>query len=125
MPFGYLLEAEYEHGYILKESFFDVNPFGEGNTFTAILNDDAEKAGHGRMVRFSLIPMTSKGRRYDVDWQKLWNADNPRPIYYRKMSHTLNLDTNETSGQQCLSHHFGFQYNDKEGNNVQEVVECS
>ena len=124
MAYGYYLEAEYESGFRLTESEINFNPYStKGNTFTAMLDGSPTEAGHGQMVRFSLIPESGEGNRYDIDWKPLWKVDDPRPIYYRKMQRSLVLDTGEDSGPSCNAHFFGFQYLNEDGENVQEVEE--
>lgn len=126
MAHGYLLQAEYESGYILTEDANDHSPYDPGrNTFHAILNARAESV-HGPMVRFSLLPESGTGKRLDVDWTLLREAQNPRPVYFRKMSKTDEIsvdgDVISEGPPVCQSHHFGFQFNDAEtGENVQCV----
>lgn len=130
MAHGYLLEAEYESGYVLTETENDHSPYDAGrNVFHAILNARAEDT-HGRLVRFSLIPESGTGKRLDVDWRMLHDADNPRPIYYRKMHKTDQLTDDGgllTEGPAvCDGHFFGFQFNDPEtGENVQHIEEVT
>jgi len=122
MAYGYYLQAEYESGFVLTEDELDHSPYDVGrNVFHAILNNRPEDFGHGQMVRFSLLPFEHNAKRYDIDWTQLKNVKNPRPIYYRQMSMTRNLSTGEDTGPLCESHHFGYQYNDADGRNVQVV----
>lgn len=123
MAHGYLISAEYESGFTLTERVEnDRNPYSvEGNTLTGILTHGPTGAGHGRMVRISLIPESGEGQQYDIDWQPLWEVDNPRPIYFRRMERRVNMDGSGDTGPVCLSHTFGYQYNDAEGHNVQET----
>ncbi len=132
MAYGYNLEAEYEDGFILSEKndfhhtiYVPGNPT-IGSVFGAILEKEPVKAGHGEMIRYSLVPDqwgSQYTNRYDVNWKLLWKVENPRPIYFRRMISTLNLGTGGDSGPQCVSHHFGFQYIDENGQNVERVVD--
>jgi hypothetical protein len=123
MSYGYLLEAEYRSGLILTETEQDRSPYeATDNFFAAIRHGSATKAGHGEMVRFSLIPV-GEGNRYDIDWTGLADLDNPRPIYFRRMASTINADGTGDGNPYCTAHGFGYQYNDADGNNVQVVEE--
>lgn len=116
LPIDTSVEAEYEDGYVLSETEQeDRNPYGEGNTFTAILEKRAE-AEHGRMVRFSCF---YQNQRYDIDWTQL--PDNARPIRFRHGYHTVNA-SGETLARGFSGVDFGFQWNDEDGRNQQEVV---
>jgi hypothetical protein len=120
MPFGFHLEAEYESGHVVVQGEDDTNPWGDGNTFTAIRTHAATENGHGALVRLSLVGDSGNGR-YDIDWKALADRRDVRPIYFRDMHRSKNLDTGEDSGPVCDFHHFGYQYLDDEGFNVQEV----
>lgn len=130
MAHGFYLEAEYESGYILREDDNDHSPYDpKKNVFHAISHDRPQKAGHGAMVRWSMAGPNDGDQRFDVDWtQILKDYDNPRPIYWREMQSRKqeSVETGEvipgTEITYPLGHHFGFQYNDKDGKNQQEVV---
>ena len=123
--YGYVLEAEYESGFVLTENAADVSPYDRGgNFFSAITKASATDAGHGQMVRFSLIPV-GDGTRYDIDWTELSHLDNLRPIYFRRMEQTLRSDGVDLGGPVCKAHGFGYQYNDADGNNVQVIEEIT
>jgi len=119
MAYGYVLRAEYASGYVLLEDEQDASPYDPGrNVFHAIVNGRPTEAGHGPLVAFSLI---GEDMRYDIDWTAL--PDNARPIYYRSMQRTYAVDGSTDTGPVCLAHHFGYQYTDSDGRNVQEVSE--
>ena len=123
MSYGYLLEAEYESGLILTETEQDRSPYeATDNFFAAIRRDSATSAGHGDLVRFSLLAADG-GVRHDIDWTVLAGLDNPRPVYFRRMSQSINTDGGGDTGARCEAHGFGYQYNDAEGTNVQVVEE--
>ena len=124
MSHGFRLQAEYSTGYTLTEDDNDRNPYSDvGNTFSAIINELPTKAGHGPMVRFSLLP-EDYGDRYDIDWKIVGALPNARPIYFRRMHRTFALDGSGDTGDVCDSHNFGYQYNDAiTGENIQEVLE--
>jgi hypothetical protein len=108
--------AEYSDGFILDETeLSDTNPYGDGNTLRAILNKSAEE-DHGKMVTFSVF---YKNTRYDIDWESL--PANARPIRFRDGASYLGIDGQESS--EWTGMRFGFQYNDKDGKNVQQVEE--
>jgi hypothetical protein len=117
LPMDSSIEAEFEDGYILSETEVgDTNPYGEGNTFTAILNRLAE-ADHGKMIRFSVF---WKNQRYDIDWIQV--PENARPIRFRHGYSTLHIATGDIeSGFSGVD--FGCQWNDESGRNQQEVIE--
>lgn len=117
LPIDSSVQAEYEDGFILDETELDdLNPYGKGNTFTAILNRLPEEA-HGKTVRFSVF---WKDTRYDIDMSAL--PDNARPIRFRHGYSTLNTTTGEiVSGFSGVD--FGIQWNDSEGKNQKEVHE--
>ena len=117
LPLETSVQAEYEDGFILDETTQnDVNPYGEGNTFTAILSN-APEAEHGRMVRFSVF---WQDNRYDIDWTTM--PKNARPIRFRHGFSTIAAGTGEmTSGWSGCD--FGAQWNDEDGTNQQEVIE--
>lgn len=134
LPLDTSVQAEYEDGYIHDETTFnDTSPYiapweerqNENGTyewvFTGknILNDILEKrpeAVHGKMVRFSVF---YKDKQYDIDWTKL--PDNARPIRFRHGASYLGVDgvqESEWTGMQI-----GYQYNDENGKNIQQVEE--
>lgn len=118
MAYGYLIEAEYESGFVLTEDDADRSPYDPcRNVFHAIVEGRPTAAGHGRMVRFSLVGV---GQRFDVDWTTL--PETARPIYFREMRRAFEIDGGWQAAR-CLSHHFGYQYTDASGSNVQEVHE--
>lgn len=133
MAHGYLIEAEYESGYVLREDANDHSPYDPGkNTFNAILNHRPTDAGHGVLVRLSYVPDPLDGRqRYDIAWEAHGlNALGARPVCYRKMERDDKVDGSGnivSEGEvRCMSHHFGYQYTDPEtGRNVQEVVDLA
>ena len=116
LPLDTSIEAEYEDGFVLSETdLADTNPYGDGNTFTAVLTG-APVAEHGPMVRFSCFYLDT---RYDVDWRPL--PESARPIRFRHGFSTA--DGNGTviaSGWAGID--FGYQYNDDDGRNQQEVL---
>ena len=116
-PLDSTVEAEYEDGFVLSETDLeDINPYGEGNTFTAILNRLPEQA-HGKTVRFSCF---WKDQRYDVDFAAL--PENARPIRFRHGYYTRSSDGSfEESGWSGVD--FGYQANGSNGANYQEVKE--
>lgn len=126
MAHGFHLEAEYESGYILTEDDNDHSPYDpKKNVFHAISHDRPQAAGHGQMVRWSMI---GPDIRYDLEWTSIVkDYKNPRPIYWREMQ--MVKQANGVTGEviegteviSCLGHHFGFQYNDEDGKNVQAV----
>ena len=126
MSHGFRLQAEYETGFVLTEDESDRNPYSDiGNTFSAIINNLPTKAGHGRLVRFSIVP-EDYGDQYDIDWQIVGQLPAARPIYFRQMHRSFVLDGSNDTGDVCDSHNFGYQYNDPiTGENVQEVIEIS
>ncbi len=118
MAYGYYLEAEYESGYVHREQEEDHSPYVKGkNIFNDILNHRPE-AVHGKMIRFSLVgPETT----HNVPWEGL--PDNARPIYFRDMEQdTVGNVITET---RMIRQVFGYQYNDEDGNNVQETKEIT
>lgn len=117
-PLDTSVEAEYEDGYVHSETELDdISPFVEGkNIFYDILEKRPE-AEHGRMVRFSLFYLN---QRYDVDWTQL--PESARPIRFRHGFHTVNLGTGETVDRGWSGVDFGYQWNDEDGSNHQEVI---
>lgn len=122
MPYGALVEAEFEDGFVLTEDEADVSPYDEGrNVFHAILNG-RPCAAHGQMVRWSLV---TNGKTYSIDWKELWQFENPRPIYYRNMTRDFDAGGRPLTDPICLAHFFGYQYNAEDGSNVQEIQEIA
>lgn len=118
MPYGILLEAEYEDGYILTEDEQDQSPFDSGkNIFNAIVNSRPCEE-HGPMVRWSLV--TPK-HTYNIDWAKIvLQVFNPRIIYHRQMQSVKEGGSDAVVS--CLGHVFGYQYNRPDGSNAQETI---
>lgn len=116
LPIDTSCQAEFEDGYILDETEHNDQPqFGEdGNIFRDILLKRAEPE-HGRMVRFSCF---WQDQRYDIDWTDL--PDNARPIRFRKCYYSRSTDGAEEMGYYGVD--FGYQYNDEDGKNQQEVL---
>lgn len=117
-PLDTSCQAEYEDGFILDETENeDVSLWAEGkNTFYDILNGLPETE-HGHMVRFSVF---WRGKRYDVNWRGI--PGNGRPIRFRHGFVTRSVDgTFIRSGWSGMD--FGYQWNDDEGGNHQEVQE--
>jgi hypothetical protein len=111
------IEAEYADGYIHSETENnDVSPYDpKFNIFNDILEKRPE-AEHGRMVRFSCFYQNNK---YSVDWNKL--PDNARPIRFRDASSSTTGGVTTFNGYHGVR--FGYQFNDANGRNVQEVSE--
>ena len=119
LPLDTSIQAEYEDGFVLDETDLkDANPYGdEGNTFTAVLKKFPEEA-HGKLVRFSCF---YKDQRYDVDWTAL--PDNARPIRFRHGFSTIDQATGVVLESGFFGVDFGYQYNDEDGANQQEILE--
>lgn len=117
VPLDTSCQAEYEDGYIHDETTLnDTSPYVDGKN---VLNDIIEKrpdAEHGRMVRFSVF---YKDTRYDIDWKQL--PDNARPIRFRDGYYNVDDSGNEESGWSACR--FGYQYNEEDGKNKQEIME--
>src|ERR1700688_2983997 len=93
MAHGFWLQAEYESGYVITEDDKDHSPFDPGrNVCHAIMNHRPTDFGHGSMTRFALIPWDPEGKAFEINWVPLWDVVNPRPIYFRKMHKTDDLD---------------------------------
>ena len=117
MPHGWLLEAEYESGFVLTEDGADHSPYDPGrNTFHAILNDRPTLHGHGPMVRFSLI---GAEMRYDIEWTTL--PPDARPVYYRQMQRAFRIEDGWQPAA-CISHHFGWR-GTVDGHATEEITE--
>lgn len=117
LPVDTSVQAEYLDGFVLDETEHDdQSPYGEGNVFFAILNRLPEEE-HGPMVRFSCF---WEDQRYDIWWSEL--PDNARPIRFRHGYSTICAwgDAPIESGFSGVD--FGYQYNDEDGRNVQEVL---
>lgn len=117
LPIDGSCQAEYSDGFILDETTHnDFSPYtGTDN----ILNDILEKrpeADHGDMVRFSMF---YKDNRYDVDWHGL--PANARPVRWKRME-ADQIGGNITEVR-LVKVGFGYQYNNEQGENVQEVQE--
>lgn len=117
-PIDTSVEAEYEDGYVHSETELDdVSQFEGGrNAFYDILERRLEPE-HGRMVRFSVY---YQNQRYDVDWTQL--PDNARPIRFRHGYSTIDQGTGEIIASGFTGVDFGFQFNDEDGQNHQEIM---
>lgn len=116
IPLDTSLEAEYADGFILSETeHADVAQFGDGNIFSDIINKRPE-AEHGPLVRLTCFYLNT---RYDIDWAAL--PDNARPIRFRHGFHTVNL-AGETVASGWTGLDFGYQWNEPDGSNRQEVL---
>lgn len=117
IPVDTSVEAEYEDGFILSETEHqDVAQFGDGNIFRDILLKRPELE-HGRMVRFTVF---YENARYDVDWTTV--PDNARPIRFRHGFSTMDAATGEVLDSGWTGIDLGYQWNDEDGSNQQEVV---
>ena len=118
LPMDTSVEAEYEDGFILNETELDdISPYNEEQNVLRAIIDKCAESEHGRCVRFSVF---YHDQRYDVDWTTL--PDNARPIRFRDCELTKDIAT----GEEWFSHtgcRFGYQYNENDGKNVQEVKE--
>jgi hypothetical protein len=115
MTLGYI-EAEYESGYVHRESDEDHSPYVRGkNIFNDILERRPE-AIHGKMVRFSL---QLADERLDVDWTIL--PDNARPVRFKHMEGDFR--DGGIVDARMVSIDFGYQYTDGDGVNHQEIEE--
>lgn len=117
LPYDGSCEGEYSDGYIHSETQHnDVSPYtGKDN----ILNDILEKrpeAKHGNLVRFSTF---YKNQRYDISWDGL--PDNARPVRWKRME--SDMVGGEITETRLMQVGFGYQYNDENGKNIQEVIE--
>ncbi len=110
------LEAEYESGYIHRQTPEDHSPYvKDRNYFYDILHKTPEPI-HGKMVRLALV--TPK-QTCLVDWTTL--PDNARPIYLKYMESDLVVDGQGET--RCVKTEFGYQYNDDKGKNHKEIKE--
>ena len=118
IPFDTSIEAEYEDGYVHSETELDdLSPYAENmNVLNDILNKRPE-ADHGRMVRFSCF---YQNNRYDVDWTQL--PENARPIRFRHGYSTMALGSGEILDTGWTGVDFGYQWNDDDGQNHQEIM---
>ena len=117
MAHGYYLEAEYESGYVHRETEEDISPWKKDTNFFNDILEHRPEAVHGKMVRFALV---GPEERTDIDWKTL--PDNARPIYFRQMQHIKITDI-EAGEATMIGQTFGYQYNDAEGNNHKEIKE--
>lgn len=125
MPFGTLIEAEYEDGFILKEdekdAYFCLHCNKLRNIFHAILHDQPV-VEHGHMIRWTVV--TPK-LTYSVDWKALLDNPaiiNPRPVCSRDMERDFDVSTGEPVGPaRVMLHIWGYQYNNPDGSNGQDV----
>jgi hypothetical protein len=117
LPLDTSVQAEYADGFILDETEHDdISPYtGIHNIFNDILEKRPE-AEHGRLVRFSVF---YNNQRHDVDFTGL--PANARPIRFRHGFVTLDQSGVEVRGWSGIQ--FGYQYNDANGRNVQEVID--
>jgi hypothetical protein len=117
IPLDSSVQAQYADGFILDETELnDVSPYNSNeNIFRAILNKEPESE-HGKMVRFSVF---WKNNRRDIIWLDM--PESARPIRFRNKYATFSEDGTQTSGTTSVV--FGFQYNDKDGKNIQETRE--
>jgi hypothetical protein len=115
LPLDTSVQAEYTDGYIHDETTLnDLSPYTNQHN---ILNDIIQKrpeAEHGPMVRFSCY---YRNNRYDVAWNTI--PANARPIRFRHGYLATDSDGNQESGWNGMQ--FGYQYNDTDGKNIQEV----
>ena len=117
LPLDTSVEAEYEDGYVHSETELgDRSLYVEGNTFTDILHGHPCEE-HGPMVRFSCFYLN---QRYDIDWTVL--PASARPIRFRHGFSTMDTGTGEIVESGWSGIDFGFQYNDEDGSNQQEVL---
>lgn len=117
LPQDTSVQAEYADGYILDETTHgDVSPYDSNYNVLRAIIDKHPEAEHGKLIRFSCF---YNNQRYDVDWTTL--PDNARPIRFRDGFMTLDNAGNETRGWSGCR--FGYQYNDTDGKNIQEVQE--
>lgn len=109
------IQAIYADGFILSEAELnDTNPYGEGNTFTAVYNKLPEEE-HGKLM---VLTVFWKGVQTDLVWPEL--PEGARPIRFR---HGYLIQTGPRAGESGWSGvDFGYQWNDKDGKN-HEVVE--
>jgi hypothetical protein len=117
IPIDGSCEAEYSDGYIHSETdLLDTSPYtGKDNIFNDILEKRPE-VEHGSLKRFSCY---YKNNRYDVDFNGL--PSNARPVRWKRMeADSLGGAITEV---RLTKVGFGYQYNDNNGRNVQEVVE--
>lgn len=110
------IEAEYESGYVHRESDEDHSPYVRGkNIFSDILEKRPESV-HGKMIRFSLV---CDDETINVNWTIL--PENARPIRFKHMEGDL-LDGGFVESR-MLGIDFGYQYTDENGDNRQDVRE--
>lgn len=111
------IQATYSDGYVLSEDeHSDISPYNsDHNILRAILNKDPE-AEHGSLIMFSVY---YKNNRYDIDFTNL--PDNARPVRWKRM------EADTVGGQitevRLTKVGVGYQYNDENGKNIQEVIE--
>jgi len=100
MAFSYHLEAEYESGYVHRETPEDLSPYAPTRNYFYDILHRVPVAFHGKMVRYSLV---GPDQRYD-------------------MQNVRNMGTGEDNTT-MLRQRFGYQFNDENGKNHKEVKE--
>jgi hypothetical protein len=113
-----------------------LNPYGPGNTYTAVLSH-AAAAHHGPLVRLSLVPenyavewephatpmartpLPDGSSAYTVDWTQV--PEGAEPVVERRVAALL-AQTGGTSTE-CQLTRFGYRHPDPDGLSTLEVVE--
>lgn len=113
------IEAEYADGYVHREIDYDdfASPYRPGDNIFGDIKEKRPCAGHGVMVRFSLMFF---GKRYDVDWRKL--PENAVPIREMRKEQKYELATMKPIGDtQITQLRFGYYYIDNNNERQEEV----
>lgn len=115
----YSIEAEYESGYVHRETDEDRSPYlRDANIFSDILNRRPD-AIHGPLVRFSLnLP---DDERLDVDFTNL--PGNAEPIRLMYMEADFDMTDASLIERRLTRIDFGVKYTTADGEEVTDISE--
>lgn len=123
----YLLEAEFEDGFIYKSDHQDVSLVDpKRNAFFDIR--EGLVALHGRLTKFSIISQMGKGtQNHHIDFTKL--PAHAKPVYYIKRARdtTVNPKTGDVIRDVVSDklYGFGYEYMDENGEKKGTIIEVA
>lgn len=106
MAHGYLLEAQYESGFVLKEDAQDHSPYDAGKNIFHAIKHGRPVDGHGQLVRFSAI---GPAKRYDIDWTTV--PTDAIPLMEMELARDFHPELGWTSDPRA-THIFGYELPD-------------
>jgi hypothetical protein len=115
----YLLETEYEDGFINTMTQADRSDFDPSRNFFYDVLNRLHEEKHGKLVRYSCI---GSEKRADIDWSTL--PKDAKPIWFINRSKSISQTGDSVIEHEHIDNFYGFGYEcSNNGKHDKEVLE--